>query len=102
MISTQEFSELLASLYAAPLEPEKWQVFFNQLSCHLKVSTGILIPISNDFEPAVVAGGGLAFDPEVPKLYNNFYVDIDPLRLRFFKIHELRLFAERSWFHKIV
>lgn len=29
MISTGELSERLATLYAAPLEPEKWQVFFD-------------------------------------------------------------------------
>jgi hypothetical protein len=46
MISADELSQLVALLYAAPLEPEKWQVFFNQLACHLRVSTGILIPIS--------------------------------------------------------
>jgi DNA-binding CsgD family transcriptional regulator len=85
MISVEELSQLIAVLYAAPLEPEKWQVFFDQLSCHLRVSTGILIPISNGYEPAVVAGGGLAFNPEVPKIYNNFYVDIDPLRAPVFQ-----------------
>lgn len=85
MISTEEYSRLLATLYAAPLEPDKWQVFFNQLSCHLKVSTGILIPITNGVEPSVLAGGGLAFDPEVPKTYNDFYLDNDPFRAPVFQ-----------------
>jgi hypothetical protein len=43
MISPDELSELLATLYAALLQPEKWQVFVDQLSRLTKISWGYLI-----------------------------------------------------------
>jgi hypothetical protein len=43
MISTEELSELLVTLYAAPLQPEKWQAFFDHLSRLANISSGYLI-----------------------------------------------------------
>jgi hypothetical protein len=67
MISTGELSERLATLYAAPLEPEKWQVFFDTFpernfssySCkllHIAVSAAKADGLDNTYFPDVVAG----------------------------------------------
>jgi DNA-binding CsgD family transcriptional regulator len=78
MISTEELSELLATLYAAPLEPQKWQVFFDRLSRLMNISSGYFISGSLNRGYEVLAGGGLAFNPETARLYNEYYVSVDP------------------------
>jgi DNA-binding CsgD family transcriptional regulator len=80
MISTEELSELLATLYAAPLEPEKWQVFFNRLCALTNISSGYLIASDPNEGNLLLAGGGLNFDPEVFHLYNKHYGANDPYR----------------------
>jgi DNA-binding CsgD family transcriptional regulator len=80
MISTQELSQLLATLYAAPLEPEKWQVFFDQLSRLTKNSTGCLMTFGENTSPAILAGGGFAWNPEIGLAYNEHYAQTDPFR----------------------
>lgn len=78
MISTEDLSELLATLYAAPLEPEKWQVFFDQLSRLTKISCGYLITGSESHGQEILAGGGFSFNPEVLRLYKEYYGQLDP------------------------
>jgi DNA-binding CsgD family transcriptional regulator len=71
-------SELLGSLYAAPLQPEKWQVFFDHLSRLTKISCGYLITGSESRGQEILAGGGLSFKPEVLNLYKEYYGPMDP------------------------
>ena len=78
MISTEELSELLAILYAAPLQPEKWQIFFDYLSRLTKISSGYLMTGDEIHGYEALAGGGLAFNPETVRLYNEYYVRVDP------------------------
>jgi DNA-binding CsgD family transcriptional regulator len=78
MISTEELSELLAALYSAPLQPEKWQVFFDHLARLTKTTSGYLITTSESQGRKILAGGGLAFNPEVIRLYNEHYAPADP------------------------
>jgi DNA-binding CsgD family transcriptional regulator len=78
MISPEELSELLGSLYAAPLQPEKWQVFFNHLSRLTNISSGYLISGSESRGQEILAGGGLSFNPEVLPLYKEYYGRMDP------------------------
>ncbi len=80
MISTEQLSELLATLYAAPLEPEKWQVFFDRLCTLTNISCGYLVASDPNEGNLVLAGGGLTFDPEVLYLYNKHYGTNDPYR----------------------
>ena len=77
MISTADLSELLATLYAAPLQPEKWQEFFDLLSRLTKISSGYLIA-DGPAQREVLAGGGFSFNPEVLRLYNDYYGSVDP------------------------
>jgi len=78
MISTEELSELLATLYAAPLEPEKWQAFFDRLCALTNISCGYLVA-SDPNGNLVLACGGLNFDPEVFH-HNKHYGANDPYR----------------------
>jgi DNA-binding CsgD family transcriptional regulator len=78
MISPEELSELLGSLYAAPLQPEKWQVFFDHLSRLTKISCGYLFTGSESRGQEVLAGGGFSFNPEVLRLYKEYYGPMDP------------------------
>jgi DNA-binding CsgD family transcriptional regulator len=80
MISTEELSELLATLYAAPLEPEKWQVFFYRLCALTNISCGYLVASDPKEGDLILAGGGLNFDPEVFPLYDERYGANDPYR----------------------
>jgi DNA-binding CsgD family transcriptional regulator len=78
MISTEELSQLLETLYAAPLQPEKWQAFFDHLSRLTKISCGYLITGSEREGQTILAGGGLSFNPEVLQLYKDYYGPMDP------------------------
>jgi DNA-binding CsgD family transcriptional regulator len=78
MISTVDLSELLATLYAAPLQPDKWQIFFDHLSRLTKISCGYLITGSESQGQEILAGGGFSFNPEVLRLYKEYYGQFDP------------------------
>jgi DNA-binding CsgD family transcriptional regulator/PAS domain-containing protein len=80
MISNEELSSLLTALYAAPLEPEMWQVFFGRLCDLTQISCGYLIGSYPDEGNRVLAGGGTSFDSEVFRLYNEHYGASDPYR----------------------
>lgn len=78
MISSVELSELLATLYAAPLQPEKWQVFFNRLCGLTNIASGYMFSVHPQLGSSILAGGGLNFDPETLSLYNLHYHAKDP------------------------
>ena len=60
-----ELPSLLATLYAAPLEPQKWQTFFERLCVLTNTSTGYLLTSDAERGNALVTGGGIHYDPEV-------------------------------------
>lgn len=78
MISTEDLSQLLGTLYSAPLQPEKWQVFFDHLSRLTDISCGYLITGSESEGQRILAGGGFSFNPEVLQLYKTHYGPMDP------------------------
>jgi DNA-binding CsgD family transcriptional regulator len=78
MISTSELSELVATLYAAPLQPEKWQAFFDSLCALTNVASGFMVSVEPGEGNQVLAGGGINFDPAVFRLYNEYYGANDP------------------------
>ncbi len=80
MTSTKELSSLLETLYAAPLEPQKWQSFLDQLSTMTDISSGYLVASHPTEGNRILAGGGLNFDPEIFHLYNEHYGANDPYR----------------------
>ena len=80
MISNAALSELLADLYAAPLEPQKWQSFLDRLCALTNIQTGYLVGSYAEEGNVILAGGGLNFDAEILKLYNEHYGAQDPYR----------------------
>lgn len=78
MISAVELSTLLATLYAAPLQPDKWQVFFDRLCALTNVSSGYMMSVRPQLGSSILAGGGLNFNPESLHLYNLHYHSKDP------------------------
>jgi DNA-binding CsgD family transcriptional regulator len=75
--------DLLPLLYAAPIEPAKWQIFLDLL-CHLtEIPSGYLISSRTETGSVCLAAGGADFDPEAIALYNNQYGANDPFRAAF-------------------
>ena len=78
MGSIKELSSLLASLYAAPLEPEMWQVFLDHLCALTNTASAYMVAVDPEKGNVTLAGGGLAFNPETLHLYNQHYGANDP------------------------
>ena len=78
MISTEELSELLATLYSAPLEPQKWQSFLDRLCCLTNTASSYMLGVHPEYGNVTLAGGGLDFNPETMRLYNEHYGASDP------------------------
>lgn len=74
--------ELLPVLYAAPLDPTRWQVFFDRLSQLTQISSGYLIS-SSPSGNICLAAGGANFDPAAITLYNTQFGANDPFRNAF-------------------
>ncbi len=83
MLVNDEFSLLLQSLYAAPLEPENWQVFFSRLCVATNTDTGYLLTSDPERGNTLIAGGGMNFNPEVLTRYNEHYCGDDPYQAPF-------------------
>lgn len=77
MVSAVELSGLLLDLYAAPLQPERWQAFFDRLCALTDIASGFMVSIRPEGN-AILAGGGLNYDPEIFRLYNEHYGTNDP------------------------
>jgi DNA-binding CsgD family transcriptional regulator/PAS domain-containing protein len=78
VISTVELSDLLADLYAAPLQQEKWQAFLDRLCALTNVASSYMVAIHPEQGNVTLAGGGLDFNPETLRLYNQHYGANDP------------------------
>ncbi len=78
MISTEHLSELLANLYAAPLEPQKWQSFLDRLCALTNTASSYMVAVHPEQGNVSLAGGGLNFNPETLRLYNQHYGANDP------------------------
>jgi DNA-binding CsgD family transcriptional regulator len=83
MFVNDELPSLLRSLYAAPLEPENWQVFFSKLCVLTNTDTGYMLTSDPERGNSLIAGGGLNFDPEVLTRYNEQYRGSDPYQAPF-------------------
>jgi hypothetical protein len=80
MASIQELSALLAALYAAPLEPEMWQVFLDRLCALTNTASSYMITINPEQGNMTLAGGGLNFNPETLRLLQRALWGERPIR----------------------
>lgn len=72
-------SELLAKLYAAPLEDANWQEFLTLLCESTETQIGYLVCHEKVVNiTRLLAGGGVNFDPESLRVYNAHFTHCDP------------------------
>lgn len=85
MISVESFSELLAVLYSAPLQPERWERFLDLLCEHTQSRSSFLICADSRAGLSVRAEGGVPHDPAAIAAYAAEYSGRDPYMLPLIK-----------------
>ena len=93
MISAEELSALLGTLYSAPLEPEKWQEFFNLLCGLTRSHSGVFIESRYGIHK-VLASGGTDLNPEPLQLYNVHYAPQDPYSIPCLQRQQVGVFTD--------
>ena len=74
--STQELSKLLGALYDAAADPELWSPFIEQVARACEATSAGLV--AHDFrQPLCAVSGGWQLDPELQKLYEAHYHNMD-------------------------
>jgi len=80
MISTKAYSELLATLYAAPLDEAQWQIFLTQL-CEITGSRiGFFLRNDSTLGNRTLASGGMPVPPQVEQSFKAAHTYSDPFR----------------------
>lgn len=80
MISTQAYSELLATLYSAPLDEPQWQVFLTQL-CEVTGSRiGFFLRNDSTLGNRTLASGGMPVPAQVEQSFKAAHTYSDPFR----------------------
>lgn len=80
MVSAEALSELLHTLYSAPLQPDNWQHFLTQVSQCTKSTSGFFISADTRSGLAVLAEGGPDPNHALVQDYNREYSKTDPFR----------------------
>jgi DNA-binding CsgD family transcriptional regulator len=81
MISVESFSELLAVLYSAPLQPERWERFLDLLCEYTRSRSSFLICADSRAGLSVREQGGVKHDPDALAAYARDYAGRDPFLL---------------------
>jgi PAS domain-containing protein/DNA-binding CsgD family transcriptional regulator len=81
MISIETFSELLQTLYSAPLEQSQWQRFLTALSQHTRSSSGFFLSADEQLQLAALASGGALNREPLIAIYNDKFAATDPFRI---------------------
>ena len=85
MISLEGYSELLATLYAAPLDEQRWQQFLAQI-CDLTESIyGIFTSNDSMLQRRILAHSGMPSFAEAYRTYNESFRNRDPFREGFLR-----------------
>ena len=80
MISTQAYSDLLATLYSAPLDEPQWQVFLTQL-CEVTGSRiGFFLRNDSTLGNRTLASGGMPVPAQVEQSFKAAHTYSDPFR----------------------
>jgi DNA-binding CsgD family transcriptional regulator/PAS domain-containing protein len=80
MISTKAYSDLLAVLYAAPLDEAQWQIFLTQL-CEITGSRiGFFLRNDSTLGNRTLASGGMPVPPQVEQGFRAAHTYSDPFR----------------------
>jgi DNA-binding CsgD family transcriptional regulator len=80
MLSTRAYSDLLATLYSAPLDEPQWQVFLTQL-CEITGSRiGFFLRNDSTLGNRTLASGGMPVPAQVQQSFKAAHVYSDPFR----------------------
>jgi DNA-binding CsgD family transcriptional regulator/PAS domain-containing protein len=85
MISLRAYSELLATLHAAPLDDEHWQQFLVQICEFTESIYGIFTSNDSTLERRILAHSGMPAFAEAHRTYNKSFRHKDPFRERFLR-----------------
>ncbi len=85
MISLEAYSDLLATLYAAPLDTGHWQHFLGQLCSATESLYGIFTSNDSALERRLLAHSGMPAFAEAHRTYNQSFRHRDPFRERFLR-----------------
>jgi DNA-binding CsgD family transcriptional regulator/PAS domain-containing protein len=85
MISLRAYSELLATLHAAPLDDEHWQQFLVQICEFTESIYGIFTSNDSTLERRILAHSGMPAFAEAHRTYNRSFRHKDPFRERFLR-----------------
>ena len=80
MISTQAYSDLLATLYSAPLDDSQWQVFLTQLCEVTKSRIGFFLRNDSTLGNRTLASGGMPVPAQVEQSFKAAHTYSDPFR----------------------
>jgi DNA-binding CsgD family transcriptional regulator len=80
MISTRAYSELLATLYSAPLDEPQWQVFLTQLCDITGSRIGFFLRNDSTLGNRTLASGGMPVPAQVQQSFKAAHVYSDPFR----------------------
>jgi DNA-binding CsgD family transcriptional regulator len=89
MISIEAFSELLAVLYSAPLQPERWELFLDLLCEHTQSRSSFLICADSRQSLSVQAQGGVHQSPAAVAEYAAIGAARDPFMLPLIRSRKL-------------
>lgn len=85
MISLEAYSDLLATLHAAPLEDEHWQRFLGQLCDFTESLYGIFTSNDSALDRRILAHSGMPAFAEAHRTYNQSFRHRDPFREKFLR-----------------
>jgi DNA-binding CsgD family transcriptional regulator/PAS domain-containing protein len=80
MISTKAYSDLLATLYSAPLDEPQWQVFLTQLCEITGSSIGFFLRNDSTLGNRTLASGGMPVPAQVEQGFRAAHSYSDPFR----------------------
>jgi DNA-binding CsgD family transcriptional regulator/PAS domain-containing protein len=80
MISTAAYSELLATLYAAPLDESQWQIFLTQLCDITGSRIGFFLRNDSTLGNRTLASGGIPVPAQVEQGFRAAHTYSDPFR----------------------
>ena len=81
IVSTKIYSELLGTLYAAPVDQSQWQIFLSRLCDVTHAKVGFLICSHSALGTLTLASGGWPIPPEVDRTYQEGYRYSDIVRV---------------------
>ena len=85
MISLEAYSDLLATLHAAPLDDSHWQQFLGQLCAFTESVYGIFTSNDSALDRRILAHSGMPAFAEAHRTYNQSFRHRDPFRERFLR-----------------